>query len=92
MKLNKFNDFFNCKVKAQITSRGKLKNTKNPAFAGFSLILTKTVYPPAPYSTANLVLAIFLTSIFLQLAKSTDFKAFHRFVFETLLKVLKFVL
>ena len=37
MKLNKFNDFFNCKVKARIPSRGKLKNTKNPAFAGFSI-------------------------------------------------------
>ena len=37
--LSKFNDFFNCKVKAQITSRGKLK-TKKSRFRGIFYILS----------------------------------------------------
>lgn len=44
MKLNKFNDFFNCKVKARIPSRGKLKTKKIPLSRDFLL----SSFTPAP--------------------------------------------
>lgn len=47
--------------------------TKNPAFAGFSLILIKSINSPTPYSTANLVLAVFFNFYFPTIDKVNRF-------------------